>query len=122
MIHVTLRLCPHNPGAYDLARDEAPASAPEGARVESHLTQWITVHRGDVDRVDAHYVFDEAYATAHPESVEEAHLTMLQAMLTAKLFDDGELVVTAEQLAGSVLWPAIGTPRASLGRRRAVRA
>lgn len=117
--HLTIHLSPHAPDAPRVAREGAPTQIPPDARVEPHLTQWVVIERDDIDRVEAHYLFDDDYARAHPESVEDAHLTMFQALLTAKLFDDGALVVTHTQLTGSLLWPSIDTPRASLARRRA---
>lgn len=115
---VTIELFPVNPGEYRIETPETAPAIPADARVvDEHLTQWLELTHDATDRVTARYLFDARYHAAHPESTEAAHLAMFQALLTAKLFDDGELVVTDAQLHGSLLWPATDTPRASLARR-----
>ncbi len=114
--HVTFVLRAFDPVAplVEALAPEAPAPrAPEGAvaRDEPHLAQWFTARAGVVE---AHYVFDEAYAAAHPEALDRAHLAMLHALLAFKLFDDGEVLIPPRQLAGVVRWPSIDEPRRPL--------
>lgn len=88
---------------------------PEGAMVrrEAHLLQWVIVRGGGV--VEGHYVFDERYVAAHPESVDATHLSLLHALLSFKLFDDGEVLVPPAQVAGSLRWPGTDEARKPLG-------
>jgi len=50
-----------------------------------------------VGRARARYVFDGDYARAHPEALDAGHQAMVHAIITAKLFDDGEVIVTPTQ-------------------------
>ena len=114
--HVTFELRavdPTGPRVERIAPD-APRPAPvEGAVVREGpgLSQWFTA-RGGV--VEAHYVFDEAYVGAHPEALDAAHLAMLHALITFKLFDDGDVLIPPRQLAGVVRWPGLDERRRPL--------
>jgi hypothetical protein len=92
--------------------EESPLP-PSGAMVREgpHLLQWFTARAGTVE---AHYLFDDAYVAAHPEALDRAHLAMLHALLTFKLFDDGEVLIPPRQLAGVVRWPGIDERRKPL--------
>lgn len=100
----------HVPPAVDEAEGTV---APPGAmrREEEHLAQWVLM---TPTRVEAEYVFDEAYARAHPESLDGRHLSLLHALLVFKLFDDGEVIVPPQQVEAALRWPAIDRPRAAL--------
>ena len=113
MHRVVFVLTPTNPeGPVVDAVRERPA-APPGAMVrdEPSLLQWVEL---GVGRVEARYHFDDDYVAAHPESLDPRHLSMLHALLTFKLFDDGEVVVPPRQVEGALRWPAREQPRRSL--------
>ena len=109
--HVALRLRAYDP--VEPAVDACDVPAPAGAvtREVPHLTQWFVVRDGEVE---AHYRFDAVYAAAHPEALDRAHLAMLAALLTFKLFDDGEVLISPQQLAGVLRWPTVEEPRRTL--------
>lgn len=111
--HVIFVLRAVDPVAPVITSESAPVTPPEGAVVRStpHLTQWFTA-RGSL--IEAHYLFDDEYAKAHPESLDRAHLAMLHALLTFKLFDDGDVLIPPRQLAGVVRWPRVDEPRKPL--------
>lgn len=54
--------------------------------------------------VHGHYLFDEAYAAAHPEALDLEHLELLHGTVAAKVFDEGELVVDDLGLRASLHW------------------
>ncbi len=95
------------------ALPDQPPRPPSDAVVREgdHLTQWFTARAG---AVEAHYLFDDAYVAAHPESLDRAHLAMLHALITFKLFDDGDVLIPPRQLAGVVRWPAADERRKAL--------
>ncbi len=101
--HVALRLRASDP--VDPAIDDAPVPPPPGAtrHDEPHVGWWFVVRAGEVE---AHYDFDADYAAAHPEALDVRHLTMLAALLTFKLFDEGDVLIPPRQLAGVLRWPA----------------
>lgn len=109
--HVALRLRAYDPVAPVI--DAAEAAPPEGAATheEPHVAWWWVARGGEVE---AHYRFDDAYARAHPEALDPAHLAMLAALLTFKLFDDGEVLIPPRQLAGVLRWPRVDEPRRAL--------
>ncbi len=113
MHHVTFLLRPFDPVSPRCESVEAEPVIPAGAmvRYEEHLTHWFVATPGGVE---AHYVFDDAYARAHPEALDAAHLAMLHALITFKLFDDGEVLVPPTQLAGVLRWPRIHETRRPL--------
>lgn len=115
MHHVTFLLRSIDPVAPRVERVEPDAAPrpPEGARAheDAHLAQWV-IARGA--SVEAHYVFDDDYAKAHPEALDAAHLAMLHALITFKLFDDGDVLIPPAQLAGVLRWPAIDRARKPL--------
>lgn len=110
MHHVTFLLRADNP--VEPRVDDAPPAAPDDARGDGHLTHWFSARDGVVE---AHYVFDDVYATAHPEALDARHLAMLHALLTFKLFDDGEVLIPPTQLAGVLRWPRTDEARRALG-------
>ncbi len=112
--HIILVITQRNPPPPVIALSDARSLAPSNARVEPHITQWLVVHPSPDATIEAHYVFDDVYAAAHPESLDTAHLAMLHALLTAKLLDDGDVIATAAMLDGSCRWPTVGRPRRSL--------
>lgn len=92
--------------------DQSPTPPSDAVvREGEHLTQWFTARGGTVE---AHYLFDDAYVAAHPESLDRAHLAMLHALITFKLFDDGDVLIPPRQLAGVVRWPAVDERRKPL--------
>ena len=99
--HVVLEIVPRDLPA---PRIESLEAHPEGVPCEGSLTHWFVAEEG---RVEAHYVFDETYARAHPEALDTRHLELLQGIVAAKFFDDGEVVVTREQIAASLRWPSL---------------
>ena len=104
---------PTGPRVETLSPD-APRPVPaEGAVVREGpgLSQWFIARGGEVE---AHYLFDDAYAGAHPEALDAAHLAMLHALLTFKLFDDGDVLIPPRQLAGVVRWPGLDERRRPL--------
>lgn len=110
--HVTLGLRAEDPVGPVIECCDGPwPEPPEGviSRREEHLLQWVSVLADGT--VEGHYVFDEGYVSAHPESVDMNHLAMLHALLCFKLFDDGVVVVPPAQVAGSLRWPALGERR-----------
>lgn len=114
--HVTFVLRAFDPlgPRVDSLADEAPRpTPPEGAvaREGPSLTQWFTARDGVVE---AHYLFDDAYVGAHPEALDAAHLAMLHALITFKLFDDGDVLIPPRQLAGVVRWPGLDEHRRPL--------
>jgi hypothetical protein len=108
---------PVSPTHEILPDDTELQRAPEGAivRVEEHLTQWVIARGG---AVEACYVFDDVYRAAHPESVDARHLAMLHALITFKLFDDGDVLIPPAQLAGVVRWPSLTQPPRALTDER----
>ena len=108
MHHVGLRLRAYDPVAPVVDAAEVPALPGALTHEAPHVAWWITTRDGEVE---AHYRFDDVYAAAHPEALDRAHLTMLAALLTFKLFDDGEVLVPPRQLAGVLRWPAVNEPR-----------
>lgn len=102
--HVVFELRAVDPVPPRVGTSDAPATVPDGAHghTETHLVWWFRTTPGCVE---AHYRFDEAYAHAHPECVDPAHLAMLHALLTFKLFDDGDVLVPPKQLLGVLRWP-----------------
>ncbi len=111
--HVVFVLRAVDPVAPVVTLESEPVTPPEGAVVREgpHVTQWFLA-RGSL--VEAHYLFDDVYAAAHPEALDRAHLAMLHALLTFKLFDDGDVLIPPRQLAGVVRWPAIDERRKPL--------
>lgn len=113
MHRVVFVLTPTNPQGPTV--DEVPArpEVPPGvmARDEPSLVQWVAL---GVGRVEARYHFDDDYVAAHPEALDPRHLAMLHALLTFKLFDDGEVVVPPRQVEGALRWPSRAQPRRSL--------
>lgn len=101
---VTLRLRAYDP--VDPVIDGEQIAPPSDACTvrQPHLTWWFVVRPGEVE---AHYHFDEVYLRAHPEALDVEHLTMLAALLTFKLFDDGDVLVDTRQLVGVLRWPAL---------------
>jgi hypothetical protein len=93
-----------------------PDAPPAGAQVTEapHLTWWYVTRD---DGVEAHYLFDEVYAAAHPEALDPAHLGLLHALLNVKLFDDGDVLISPRQLRGVLKWPGVEEPRRALGAR-----
>ncbi len=116
MNRVVFRLRAEDPVGF--ARDvvEIPDAPPSGAQVTEapHLTWWY-VTRGD--EVEAHYLFDADYASAHPEALDPTHLALLHALLNVKLFDDGDVLISPRQLRGVLTWPLVDEPRRALGAR-----
>ena len=109
--HVALRLRAYDPVEPVVDAREVPAPPEATTREVPHLTQWFVVRDGEVE---AHYSFDAVYAAAHPEALDRAHLAMLAALLTFKLFDDGEVLIPPQQLAGVLRWPTVEEPRRAL--------
>lgn len=95
---------------------EHPSPPPPGAVVceGPHLAWWFRAGDGEVE---ARYHFDDAYAQAHPEALDDAHLSMLHALLNLKLFDDGDVLISPKQLRGVLRWPAVDEPRPALTAR-----
>lgn len=114
--HVALRLRAYDPVAPQI--DAAEVAPPAGAATheEPHVAWWWVARGGEVE---AHYRFDDVYARAHPEALDPAHLTMLAALLTFKLFDDGEVLIPPRQLAGVLRWPRVDEPRRPLAAQGA---
>ena len=113
--HVTLRLRAHDPVEPRLDDDDAPPPAGAVVHEEPHVAWWFVARPGEVE---AHYRFDAAYAAAHPEALDRAHLAMLAALLTFKLFDDGDVLIPPRQLAGVLRWPSLDErprPLAAMG-------
>ena len=72
---------------------------------------------GDYDAVFDHFgegFFSHVTERAHPESLDRAHLAMLHALITFKLFDDGDVLIPPRQLAGVVRWPGLDERRRPL--------
>lgn len=113
--HVALRLRAFDPVAPVV--DAADVAPPPGALTheEPHVAWWFVARPGEVE---AHYRFDASYAAAHPEALDVAHLAMLAALLTFKLFDDGDVLIPPRQLAGVLRWPSLDErprPLAAMG-------
>lgn len=116
MHHVALRLLAADPTAPVREELSAPPRPPPGAWAEDtpHLLWWFAAGDG---WVEAHYLFDDAYAASHPEALDEGHLALLHALLNVKLFDDGDVLISPTQLRGALRWPAVDEPRPALRPR-----
>jgi hypothetical protein len=57
--------------------------------------------------VVARYLFDSAYARAHPEALDPEHLGILHGTVAAKMFDDGLVVLDHQGLAASLRWRSV---------------
>ncbi|MBI5513905.1 MAG: hypothetical protein HY909_09065 [Deltaproteobacteria bacterium] len=113
--HVTLTLRAWDPVEPTLS--EGAFEPPARAHRAPHLSWWVDTAEAPVPTVSAHYLFDDAYARAHPEALDRAHLTLLQGLVNLKAFDDGERVLHGATLEGALRWPAEGERRASLAGR-----
>lgn len=113
MNRVVFRLRAADPVGVTRDVVHTPDAPPAGAQVTEapHLTWWYVTRDGEVE---AHYLFDEVYAAAHPEALDPAHLAMLHALLNVKLFDDGDVLISPRQLRGVLKWPGVEEPRRAL--------
>jgi hypothetical protein len=73
----------------------------------------------------ARYLFDGAYALAHPEVLEMEHLELLHGTIAAKLLDEGAVVLEREGVAASLHWRSVRAKGVRLtrhgGRARSLR-